>query len=451
MGKNNQSTLTLTKSYQVGERQYSYDNLTYHKIAIVGLGYVGLPLAIAVAEKGFDVIGYDIDRAKVQQLQKREGSFLSAEEQAVFASTDFKISSRFDDVRGADIFFICVPTPVNEDHTPDLSPLVGAIRTIAPALRHGSLVVVESSINPGVSDDILIPILEFESDLMVERDFFLVYCPERVNPGDNYYHTKNIPRVIGGAGPQSLKRGLQVYESILDADMTAMSSLKEAEAVKMVENSFRDVNIAFVNELAMAFDRQGIDVKNVIEAAATKPFGFMPHYPGCGVGGHCIPVDPYYLIHDGLKHGFTHHMLIAARETNNYMPRYAVKLLHEALYFKERTLRDTPIALLGLSYKKGVGDVRESPALTIYDLLQADSASVRTYDPYVPELSTDNSLEDAIKGAKAVIVATDHDEFSSLTPFYLEEQGVEVVIDGRNFLDKQAFLDSEVSYRGIGR
>ena len=453
-GMNNKkgpSTLSLEKEYEVRRQQFSYDRLDEHKIAVVGLGYVGLPLALTVAEKGIPVVGFDIDATKIDTLRGGEADFLSPQERLTFKKHKVEVDSHNSILRGADTFFICVPTPVTADHMPDLSPLIDATRSVAAALRPGSIVLVESTINPGICDDILIPILEFESDLTVERDFYFAYCPERINPGDDRFTTRNIPRVIGGAGPHSLERALKVYKSILDADITPMGSLKEAEAVKMVENAFRDVNIAFVNELAMAFDREGIDLVNVINGAATKPFGFMAHYPGCGVGGHCIPVDPYYLIEYGRKHGFTHHLLMSARTTNNHMPHYTIKLLREAMYFCECDMNNTPIALLGLSYKRDIGDMRESPALEIRDLLQQEGARVQTFDPHCVDHASAKTLEAALEGVKAIIIATDHDEFRTLTPEFLEERGIRIVIDGRNCLDKKAFQDSSISYNGIGR
>ncbi|HEY0964788.1 MAG TPA: nucleotide sugar dehydrogenase, partial [Candidatus Paceibacterota bacterium] len=379
--KKGRSTVSLQKEYEVRRRQFSYDNLQEHTVAVVGLGYVGLPLALTVAEKGIPVVGYDTDSTKIDKLKSGEADFISPEEQLTFKNNMMDVDSHYSILRGADTFFVCVPTPVTADHMPDLGPLIDATRAVAAALRPGSIVLVESTINPGICDDILIPILEFESDLSVERDFYFAYCPERINPGDDRFNTKNIPRVLGAAGPHSLERGLKIYRSILESEITPMGSLKEAEAVKMVENAFRDVNIAFVNELAMAFDREGIDVVNVINGAATKPFGFMAHYPGCGVGGHCIPVDPYYLIEYGRKHGFTHHLLMSARTTNNHMPHYTIKLLREAMYFGECDMGNTPVTLLGLSYKRGIGDMRESPAIEINDLLVQEGAKVRTFDP----------------------------------------------------------------------
>jgi len=451
MQKKGQATLPASRADKAQHGQYSFQDVAAQNIAVIGLGYVGLPLAIAAAEKGLHVTGFDNDREKIKRLDNRDAEFLSKEEQSAFKKTTMNITSDFDALCEATVFIICVPTPVSDDHLPNLSPLIEATRTVAAALETGNLVIVESSVSPGICDDIIIPILEFESDLSVERDFSFVYCPERVNPGDGHYNTKNIPRVIGGSGPVSLERGLALYESILDAPLKPMKSLKEAEAVKMVENSFRDVNIAFANELAMAFDKEGIDVVNVIDAAATKPFGFMAHYPGCGVGGHCIPVDPYYLIHYGFQHGFAHRLLITAREINNYMPHYTLKILTEALQFQGRTLPTTLVTVLGLAYKPGVNDTRESPAMEIYDELKKAGASVRAYDPYVPWLSTTTSLESALDGAQAVIIATEHDAFLNLTSRDFERYGVNVVIDARNALKKAGFAGSPVSYYGIGR
>lgn len=425
-------------------------------IAVIGLGYVGLPLAIAAEQKGFPIIGYDIDERKIERLMSSEANFLTTNELRFLRQSDIKLGSERTVLDSADVFIICVPTPVNYDHTPDLTALIEASRTVGQSLgKNGlsknALVIVESTISPGTCKEILIPILEYESGLAVEEDFHFAYCPERINPGDSHYSVANIPRVIGGAGEASLMRALSVYQSIIDAQVTPMASIEEAEAVKMVENAFRDINIAFVNELALSFEKCGIDTVNVIRGASTKPFGFMPHYPGCGVGGHCIPVDPYYLIQHGLEHGFIHRFLMDAREINNSMPQHTVDLLKEALQKKRRTLRGSKIALLGLAYKADVGDMRESPALAIREILKNEGAYLATYDPYIPDESTAANLEEALFDAEGVIIATNHDVFSALIPEDFIRNNVKIIIDGRNCLPKEDFLAAGLSYQGIGR
>ncbi|MBI5456344.1 nucleotide sugar dehydrogenase [Candidatus Kaiserbacteria bacterium] len=421
-------------------------------IVVVGVGYVGLPLAILAASKKYRAIGFDIDEAKISRLTKRDANYITDEEQELLRKQDnISFTSREDDIWHASAYIICVPTPVKADHTPDLEPLKNASRIVGRHLSRGSLVVIESTVNPGACEDVALPILESESGLEAESDFYFAHCPERVNPGDVKWNVRTIPRVIGAIGEESLAQAIALYQNLLDAPLQAMPSIKEAEAVKMVENAFRDINIAFVNELAMSFDRAGIDLLSVIEGASSKPFAFMPHIPGCGVGGHCIPVDPYYLIRYGEKNGFEHRFLLTARLTNQKMPKYAVRRLSHALRQKKRLLRGSTVALLGLAYKKDIPDHRESPALEIEKELRAKGARVRTFDPFVPKLSSEGTLEDALQGADVAVIATDHTFFRALTPENFTRAGVDIIIDGRNCLDKKAFQESGVTYRGIGR
>lgn len=420
-------------------------------IAVIGLGYVGLPLAIHAAAKGFPVVGFDIDEAKVRSVQDRSIDYITKRERATLATTDLlTATTKAVDLANADTYIVCVPTPVSHEREPDLSPLESACRTIARVLKPNDLVVIESTINPGVCEEIVLPILE-KSGLSVEKDFFLAHCPERVNPGDARWDVRTIPRVLGAAGPRSLERASALYGSIIDGSLTCMNSLKEAEAVKMVENAFRDINIAFVNELAMSFDKAGIDLLSVIRGASTKPFAFMPHFPGAGVGGHCIPVDPYYLIRYGERNGFEHRFLKTARTINDRMPAYTVSLLAQSLRKRRKQLARSTIALLGLAYKRDIGDERESPAHTIRDILEKRGAVVRVFDPHVKNKSTHQSLEETMQDTDAVLIATDHSVFRTLTPFHFMQSGVNVVVDGRNCLRKEDFEKSGILYSGIGR
>lgn len=419
-------------------------------VGVVGLGYVGLPLAILAASRGFKVIGFDIDEVKVAQLARREASFLSKEESEQFKHTPtLAITSEERDLDALDAYIVCVPTPVHENHLPDLRPLESACAIVGRHIRQGTVVVIESTVSPGVCEEVALPILERASGIARE-DFHFAHCPERINPGDARWDVRAIPRVMGARTQIDLERAYQLYEHLLQADVVRMGSIKEAEAVKMVENAFRDVNIAFVNELAMAFDRAGIDLVNVIQGASTKPFGFMAFYPGCGVGGHCIPVDPYYLIRYGRENGFEHHFLVAARGVNGQMPLYTIRILEETLRREKKALSGSIVAVLGLAYKRDVPDTRESPGTAIRDALVRRGAAVRTFDPYAPG-STAKTLDAALDGVDAVIVATDHSEFCALTPEVFKEKGVHVVIDGRNCMQKDSFKDSGVMYRGIGR
>jgi len=436
---------------QVRSRLEGAKPIRVDTVAIVGLGYVGLPLAITAAERGYDVVGFDIDEVKIAQLEKREANFLSERESKAFkAAKKLSITSDERMLDSANAYIICVPTPVHEDHEPDLTPLESASRIVGRHLKSGDLVIVESTVNPGVCERVSLPALEKNSGLSRE-DFYFAHCPERINPGDPNWDVRTIPRVIGGRNSHSLDRAVALYRSLIDAEIVPMQSIKEAEAVKMVENSFRDINIAFVNELAMAFDKAGIDIVNVIQGASTKPFAFMPHFPGCGVGGHCIPVDPYYLIRYGAENGFEHRFLATARRINERMPAYTVKLVEDALQSRNRSLSGATVVLLGLAYKKDVPDLRESPSLVIEKILKEKGARVRAYDPYVPRISGIRTLEEALKGADAAVIATDHSLFRDLSPSDFSRAGVGIVIDGRNCLDKYAFAGSSVLYRGIGR
>ncbi len=424
-----------TRAHSVLSHDYPINEArTLHTIAVVGLGYVGLPLAELAAAKGHSVIGFDIDEEKAK----------NATGENLHGTTDAR------ELAKADAYIVCVPTPVSGEHEPDLEPVKSACRAIAPHLKKSDLVVIESTINPGVCEEIVLPILQ-TSGLTVEKDFYLAHCPERINPGDAQWDVRTIPRVLGAAGPESLRRAHGLYHSIIDGDIRLMGTLKEAEAVKMVENAFRDVNIAFVNELAMSFDRADIDLVSVIRGASTKPFAFMPHYPGAGVGGHCIPVDPYYLIRYGAENGFEHRFLKTARAINDKMPEYAVSLAARALRRKKKSLSNATVALLGLAYKRDISDERESPAHDIRDELERRGAVVRVYDPFVPDGSSVASLEDALQDADAALIATDHSLFRALQPFHFMRAGVDIVIDGRNCLRKSDFDRSGITYSGIGR
>ncbi len=419
-------------------------------VSVVGLGYVGLPLAVLAAKKGHRVIGIDISEKRVASINGGVSPFYDEAITKGLAETKLKAATDFSRVKDSEIIVVCVPTPVREDHSPDLTPLEKACEGILPHLAQGSLVVIESTVNPGICDTIVLPILE-STGLKVGVDFELAHCPERVNPGDPEWNVENIHRVVGSSTKTGLERALTFYSSILTGNIRAMNSLKEAEAVKIVENTFRDINIAFVNELALSFDRLGIDTVNVIEAASTKPFAFMPHFPSCGVGGHCIPVDPYYLIAEGKRNGFDHEFLSLARSINNRMPIHTVDLLERSMKERGLTLKGAKIAVLGLAYKADIDDMRESPAEKIIEELIARGAEVVAFDPYVLHHSQVSSVDEALQGAVGAIVATAHRAFRSLTPETFLTNGVNVVIDGKNCLNKELFIDAGIAYKGIGR
>src|SRR5512146_1842259 len=309
------------------------------KVSVIGLGYVGLPLALLAANKGFEVTGVDLSKERVAAVNARKDPLGDEYVSKRIADTNLAATDDFKSVAASQIIIICVPTPVKDGYEPDLAYLESAAGSVAKNMKKGSLVVIESTVNPGVCDEVVIPLLEKQSKLKLNEDFYVAHCPERINPGDPKWFVENIPRVAGGSSQKGLKMTVDFYTRIIDAPIKPMDSLKEAEAVKIVENSFRDINIAFVNELAMSFTKLGIDIKNVIDGAATKPFSFMPHYPSVGVGGHCIPVDPYYQIKYAKGHGFNHEFLSLARSINNRMPEFTVERLIDGLNEADLTIK----------------------------------------------------------------------------------------------------------------
>lgn len=421
------------------------------KVAVVGLGYVGLPLALLAEEKGFDVIGIDLSKNKLEKLKNRQPVIDDTIANNQLKKSKITFSDNFSLLTDVDIAVVCVPTPVDGQKNPDLRPVKGASVEAARYLRPGSLLVIESTINPGVCDEVIIPLIEHETDHVVGKTLYMAHCPERINPGDPKWHVGNINRVLGADSDTALDIAYEFYDKLIDAKVKKMDTIKEAEAVKIVENSFRDINIAFVNELAMSFDKLGINVNNVIDGAATKPFAFLAHYPGIGVGGHCIPVDPYYLIEYARDNGFDHKFLSLARNINESMPVYAVAQLEEALIQKTtKTLEGAKVAVLGLSYKANVADDRESPAYIVIEALEKRGAAVTTYDPHMPEKSRAKTLGEALTEKDAVILVTSHEEFMSLHPDQLS--GVSVFLDGRNVIteNKINFANAGIVYLGIG-
>lgn len=419
-------------------------------ICVIGLGYVGLPLAIRCSQKGYKAYGFDVDKNKIILINKKKSPVKERfiEENLpkfpIIASADEKI------IRQADIVLICVPTPVDKKFYPDLRPIISASETVAHNVRKGALVVLESTVNPGVSEEIVAPIFK-RVGFKIGRDIFIAHCPERINPGDIKWNVTNIPRVVGSFEKKGLKMALEFYESVVDAPIRPMKSIREAEAVKIVENSFRDINIAFVNELAKSFSKLGIDVQDVISGAATKPFAFMPHFPSCGVGGHCIPVDPYYLIERAKVSGFDHKFLRTAREINNSMPEYTVELLQEALNEIGKPIKGTAVGILGIAYKANVDDARESPAIKIIEIVKRHGSKVLTFDPYILRASSEKNLKQILKKSEALIIAADHDEFKNINPGVFKKNKIRVIIDGKNCLDKKAIKKLGIVYRGIGR
>ncbi len=421
------------------------------KIAVIGLGYVGLPLALLAEHKGYDVIGVDTDQQKIELLRNKKTPFIDEMVADFLSASKMKLTTDFSTIKNAETIIICVPTPVYENHMPNLELVISASTKVAEQLEKGQLIILESTVNPEVSESIVLPILEEASGLKGGEDFYLAHAPERINPGDPKWNVENINRVVGSLESIGLEKAVAFYESILTGTVKRMNSLKEAEAVKVVENSFRDINIAFVNELACSFTRLGIDIVNVIDGAATKPFAFMAHYPGCGVGGHCIPVDPYYLIEHAKKNGFDHDFLSLARRINNDMPHFTVERTIEGLNDVKKAINGSVVTVLGISYKSNIDDCRESPSFEIIKLLKAKGAEVRTFDPFVPRESSESDLDSAIEGADVVVMATAHNVFKDIQSETYVKAGIKVIVDGRNTLKKDELIKAGIVYKGIGR
>ena len=355
-------------------------------VCVIGLGYVGLPLSLQFARCGAKVTGLDIDSSKVDAINQGRSYIKHIAPETIQASLDsrsFHATTDFSRVKDSDAVIICVPTPLNKNREPDISYILETGRSIAPHLRKGTLVVLESTTYPGTTDEDLRGVLEAGSGLKAGADFHLAFSPEREDPGSPSSVVATIPKVVGGYSPECLRRAVAVY-SIAIKTLVPVSSCRVAEATKLLENTFRSVNIALVNELKVVYSAMGIDVWEVIEAAKTKPFGFMPFYPGPGLGGHCIPIDPFYLTWKAREYGQHTRFIELAGEINTSMPEYVVHKVGEALNSRRKPINGSRILVVGLAYKPNVDDERESPSYVLMELLKARGAEVAYYDPYVP-------------------------------------------------------------------
>ena len=425
---------------------------TIKKVVVVGLGYVGLPTLVAISKSNhYEVVGYDVDKNRISNIQKGKSPIEDEVVSNYLRENSIVVSSDDSALINADVYIICVPTPVYDDFTPNYSIVESVARNIAAFLKKGSHFVLESTVNPGTCNEIIKPILEECSGLKAGIDFNLAHCPERINPGDSHWSIYNINRNIGSINKKMNSQIADFYRTFIsDAEINEVETLEVAEATKIVENTFRDINIAYVNELAKSFDAMGIDLVETIKAASNKPFGFMPHWPGAGVGGHCIAVDPYYLIQRAALSGFDHRFLKLAREINNSMPEYTVERLVLSLNQIKKALKGAKITLLGLSYKPNLGDGRESPAYKIKTILNELGADLIIYDPYIKKDSTVTTLQAAVSEADAIVLATAHRQFIDELPLLLKKSSVKVIIDGRNCLDR-SIINNQIIYKGIGR
>ena len=415
------------------------------KVGVIGLGYVGLPLVKAFLSKDFFVFGFDVDHRKVKMLNQGKSYLIHVDAidlKAKNASKQFAATDDFSKLKDVDVVVICVPTPLDSHRNPDLSYVLNTTRTISEHLCKGQLIVLESTTYPGTTEEEMLPILE-STGLKVGSDFFLAYSPERENPGDKNFSTASIPKVVGGFTADCRRCAKAFYDQIV-VSTVPVSSPKVAEATKLLENIFRSVNIALVNELKMIFDRMGIDIWEVVRAASSKPFGFMPFSPGPGYGGHCIPVDPFYLTWKAKEVDYQTKFIELAGEINIFMPYYVVGKTIDALNERGKTIKGAKILVLGLSYKKDIDDSRESPALKIISLLQEKGIYVAYNDPYAPVdleyrdypgliLRPVKLTEKRLRTFDAVIIATDH----SVYDFDWIVKHSHLVVDTRNAVKKK--------------
>ena len=407
------------------------------KVGVIGLGYVGLPLAVEFARAGFDVIGIDVQPAKVAQLNSGLSYIkdVSADVLApLIKSGKLRATADFSIITELDTLDICVPTPLRKTKDPDMSFVVSATEEIAKYIHPGLLVMLESTTYPGTTDELLLPKLQ-ESGHRVGEDFFLCFSPERVDPGNPNFHTANIPKVVGGITSLCTEMGALFYQQALET-VVPVSSTRVAEMVKLLENTFRMINIGLANEMALMCNRMGIDVWEVIEAAATKPFGFMPFYPGPGLGGHCIPIDPFYLSWKSREAGIEARFIELAGYINGQMPEHVVDRIQDALNDVQKPVRGSHVHLVGVAYKRDINDVRESPALDVIHLLRRLGALVTYSDPYVPKIALDDGelqgrdLFPAAEQADCVVIVTDH---TNVDYHAIAERG-KVIFDTRNAL-----------------
>ena len=458
------------------------------KVCVIGLGYVGLPLAALCAIKGYQVVGLDSNQGVVDKINSGCSHIRDDEVERLVKvahkTRNLYASASVEDISACTRYLICVPTPVDENYHPDLTPLYSAVDAIAPFLKKQDLVVVESTVFPGTCEQEVIPRLDSLTKMSAGVDYHIAHCPERVNPGDTFWTSENIPRVVGATSKEGVEQAASFYNSILGGgifdvgeiksgfnpkfsvdksgdlkvsqvplgSVTKMRSIRDAEAVKAMENTVRDVNIAFVNELAKISEVLGLDVVDIIDGMATKPFGKGPFYPGVGVGGHCIAVDPEWLKAAAKKAGYMPEIIQLARSTNNGMPDHTVSLLQNLLNDRELPLKGTNVLIVGVAYKKNVDDRRESPFYEVRDLLKDKGAVVDVYDSWISLENTVESLLEGLQKAKALLIVTEHtDVIAELTTTDLTQFPLEVIVDGRNCLDAASVSDQGILYCGIGR
>ena len=423
------------------------------RIGVVGLGYVGLPLLSEFARSGFEPTGFEVDANKADQINSGI-SYISDVSSSVVKelveSNRLRATTDFDHLKDCDAVIICVPTPLRKTKEPDVSYILAAAEEIKKRLHQGQLIILESTTYPGTTDEVLLPMFE-ETGLKLDEDFLLAFSPERVDPGNPKFQTHNIPKVVGGVTPDSTEAAAYLYSQIVK-EVHPVSSARVAETAKLLENTFRAVNIGMANEMARLCYALNIDTWEVIRAAATKPFGFMAFYPGPGIGGHCIPLDPHYLSWKARQHGFDSRFIGLAEEVNSRMPEHVVQLVADGLNDESKAMKGSRILLLGVAYKRDIDDVRESPALSIIDRLRAKGAEVRYHDPFVKELCFEDAhtegggeplysvalTDDELRAADCLVIVTNHSEID----YQRICQTSSLIVDTRNALNGDLRRDS---------
>jgi UDP-N-acetyl-D-glucosamine dehydrogenase len=423
-------------------------------IGVIGLGYVGLPLIVEFAQKGYKGIGFEVDQKKIDEINAGTSYIVDVPSDAVKACVDagkLGATTDFSQLNDCDVIIICVPTPLRKTKDPDMSYILASGEEIQKYQRSGQLIILESTTYPGTTDEILQPMFE-EKGAKLDTDFLLAFSPERVDPGNPQYQTHNIPKVVGGVTQDSTDIAALLYGQIVD-NVHPVASARVAEAAKLWENTFRAVNIGMANEMAKLCNALGIDTWEVVKAAATKPFGFMPFYPGPGIGGHCIPLDPHYLSWKARQHGFDSQFISLAEQVNSGMPNYVIKLISTALNDQKKAVNGAKVLILGVAYKKDIDDMRESPALSIIDLLRSGGAEVTYHDPFVEEVTFDHAYtigagdalfnaeltDELIKSSDCVVICTEHSgvDYKNVT------QLASLIVDTRNALDENLRKESK--------
>lgn len=402
------------------------------EIVIIGLGYVGLPLCMEFSKAGFHTTGIDIDSSKVNSLNSGKSYILDVKDTELkpcLENGNFQAVGNYTPLGKADVIIICVPTPLNKTREPDVSCIIAVGEQIAAHVRKGQVVILESTTYPGTTEEVILPMLQQKGG-KVGEDFCLAFSPERIDPGNQRFSTPTIPKIVGGVTPHCTELAKAVYQSIVEK-VVVVSSSRVAEMAKLLENTFRAVNIGLVNELALMCNKLNVNVWEVIDAAATKPFGFMPFYPGPGLGGHCLPIDPIYLAWKAKLHGFESRFIELASQVNAYMPNYVVERVAMALNERSKPVKGSKVLVLGVTYKKNVNDIRESPALDIIAMLKERGGRVHFYDPYITVLDSVQKIEmtpETLRSQDVVLLLTDHNSFD----YDMILKNAELIIDTRN-------------------